>query len=333
MGRQSVKIAIFGAGRIGTMHARNIAAHAQLELAVVCDVSEASASRLGTELGCPWTTDPDDILHGGGLDGALVTTPNGTHVEYLRRTTAAGLPTLCEKPLDLSIERIRDARDAILSTGVPVMIGFHRRFDASIGALIRRVAAGEIGAVEQVIISSRDVTQHPKEYLATSGGIFRDMTIHEFDLARCFVPDVVAVNAIGTAIAAPQTAEVGDFDSATVVMRGRAGELVTIVDSRCCTFGYDQRMEVFGKEGMLTVGNVTPTTVRGFSAAGAEIADPYISGWLERYSPAYLAELDAFAESIRTGRSVGASYDDGMRAVELANAAAESASTGRVVSV
>ncbi len=328
-----LRIAVLGAGRIGTLHARNIAAHPQLEVGYVCSGSEASASALGAELGCPWTTDPDEALDPALVDGALVTSPNGTHIDLIRRATAAGLPTMCEKPLDLDVERIRAAREEILGAGVPVLVAFQRRFDASIAAVIRRVGEGEVGAVEQVVIISRDLAQQPKEYLATSGGLFRDMTIHELDLARCFVPDIVEVTATGSAVVSPVTAEVGDYDSATVVLRGRAGELVTIVDSRHCAYGYDQRLEVFGASGMLAVGNSAPTTVRRWTDQGAEVLEPYIASGFDRYGAAYVAELDALAESIRTGRTVGPSYDDGLAALVLADAAFESARTGRTVAV
>lgn len=274
-------MAVFGAGRMGGLHARNIAAHPQLDVALVCSGSRQSASALADEVGAAWTTDAEDAFIPGRVDAAVIASPNGTHVDLLRRTTAAGLPTLCEKPLDLSADRIAAARDAIRSTAVPVIVGFQRRFDPSVGAIVRRVAEGEIGTVEQVIIISRDVAQHPGEYLVGSGGLFRDMTIHDLDLARCLVDDLVEVKATGTAIVSPVTSEVGDHDSATIVLRGRGGQLVTIVNSRHCPWGYDQRLEVFGADGTLAVGNVLPTTVRRYSAAGTEESDRYVTSGLD----------------------------------------------------
>jgi myo-inositol 2-dehydrogenase/D-chiro-inositol 1-dehydrogenase len=214
-----------------------------------------------------------------------------------------------------------------------IALGFNRRFDPNFASVNTRVKAGEIGTLEQLIIISRDPAPAPKEYIEVSGGIFRDMTIHDFDMARFFVPEIVEVTARGANSFSDYIQEVGDYDSVNVVMRGSNNELITIVNSRHASYGYDQRIEAFGSLGMLTASNQLPTTVRAYSATQTEVADPYLNFFLERYAVAYRQELADFVAGIQSGKNTNPTYEDGRQALILANAALESAQTGKSISL
>jgi myo-inositol 2-dehydrogenase/D-chiro-inositol 1-dehydrogenase len=213
------------------------------------------------------------------------------------------------------------------------MVGFNRRFDPTFAEMRERVAGGEIGRIEQLLITSRDPAPAPAAYIASSGGLFRDMTIHDFDMARFFLGEVVEVHAIGANLIEPYIAEVGDVDSAVVSLRGASGELCQITNSRRCAFGYDQRVEAFGADGMLSAGNQTATSVRRSGASGTETAAPYLNFFLDRYATAYRAELDHLVICVEQGLTPSPGFADGRAALILADAAAESMKTGRAVRV
>lgn len=328
-----LRLALFGSGRIGHVHARSIAADPDLELAVVADPFIEGARTLAEQHGALAVSDPEQAFALEGLDGVIIASPTPTHVDLLTRAVDKGLAVLCEKPIDLDIDTVLACRKRIEGTQVPIMLGFNRRFDANFASMQARVAAGEIGALEQLIIISRDPAPAPAAYIASSGGIFRDMTIHDLDMARFFVPDIVEVTAVGANVFSSDIAELGDYDSVTVTLRGRDGQVVTIVNSRHCSFGYDQRLEAFGSEGMLSAANVSTTTVRKYGAVGTEEALPYPNFFLERYAQAYQSELSAFADSIRTGAACSPGFDDGVTALVLADAAQQSTKTGASVTI
>ena len=328
-----LRLALFGSGRIGQVHARNIASHPDIDLVLIADPFIDGARRLADSTGARAVQDPEEVFADTSLDGVIIGSPTSTHVDLISRSVAHGLAVLCEKPIDLDIDTVLACREQIKDSSVPIMLGFNRRFDPSFAAVRTRVAAGEIGKLEQLTITSRDPEPAPRDYIAGSGGIFRDMTIHDLDMARSFIPNIVEVTAVASNVFSQEIEELNDFDSAVVTLRGSEGELITIMNSRHCAFGYDQRLEAFGAGGMLSAANVAPTTVRKSGATGTEEADAYLPFFLERYPQAYYAELDAFAHSIRTGAPTSPNFADGVSALILANAAAESAITGKTVSV
>ena len=238
------------------------------ELAHVVDPFESSAREVGEQFSAPWSTDVEDVLGDASIDAVVVASPTPTHVDLLTRAVDAGKAVLCEKPIDLDIARVDACRAAIGALADRVMLGFNRRFDPSFADIRARVQAGEIGTLEQLTIISRDPAPPPAGYVATSGGLFRDMTIHDFDMARFFLGDVVEVSATGSNLVSSEIAEAGDIDGAVVVLRGAGGALCSITNSRRCAFGYDQRLEAFGERGSLSAANQLPTSVR-FSGAGA----------------------------------------------------------------
>jgi myo-inositol 2-dehydrogenase/D-chiro-inositol 1-dehydrogenase len=329
----NVKVALIGCGRIGQVHAASIAAHADATLVRVCDAVADAAVQVADRFGGTPGTDVDAVLSDRQVDVVVIASSTPTHVDLLARAIEAGKAVLCEKPIDLDIERVRACRARVGDRIGRVMIGFNRRFDPSFRAVQTRVAAGEIGRLEQLIIISRDPAPSSAAYLATSGGLFRDMTIHDFDMARFFLGEVVEVSAVGSNLVADYIAELGDVDGAMVTLRGRDGALCQITNSRRAVFGYDQRLEAFGSTGMLSVDNLRPDGVRAFTASTTEAAAPYLDFFLDRYTPAYRAEFDHFVTSVAAGTTPSPGFDDGEAALVLADAATESVRTGRAVAV
>jgi len=327
------RIGLIGTGRIGQVHAMSVAALPNATLEWVCDPFIEGAERTAAQYGGRVTTDAADLFAPGVVDAVIIASPTPTHVELLGRAIDAGLPALCEKPIDLDIARVDGLRERAASASAPIVLGFNRRFDRHFTELQRRVAAGEIGRLEQLSIVSRDPAEPPAAYLAVSGGIFRDMTIHDFDMARFFLPDIVEVTARGANSFSEAARAEGDYDSAVVVLRGAGDELVTITNSRHAAYGYDQRIEAFGSTGLLHVGNQTDTLVRHWGESAVESLGAYQNFFLERYAEAYRQELAEFLEAAAGRPSRSPRFEDGRAALLLADAATESAATGRPVAV
>jgi myo-inositol 2-dehydrogenase/D-chiro-inositol 1-dehydrogenase len=328
-----VRLALFGCGRIGAVHAESIAAHPRAELVWVCDPVEPAAKDLAARCGGRATSDPATVFADTGIDGVVIGSPTPTHVDLLTAAVQAGLAVLCEKPIGLDIGRVDACWAEIGSRSPAVMVGFNRRFDPSFREVYDRVQAGDIGRVEQLAITSRDPAPPPAGYVATSGGLFRDMTIHDFDMARFLLGEITEVQAAGANLIEPYIETAGDIDGAIVVLRAAGGALAQITNSRRCSFGYDQRVEAFGSTGMLTAQNQLPTSVRFAGADRSESAAAYLNFFRDRYEPAYRAELDHFTTLIETGASLSPSFADGRAALVLADAAVESLRTGRSVTV
>jgi myo-inositol 2-dehydrogenase/D-chiro-inositol 1-dehydrogenase len=328
-----LRFGLIGTGRIGQVHATNIAASPDATLQWVCDALVDGARETAARLGGRATAESAEVFAAGDVDAVVIASPTPTHVDLIAAAIDSGIPVLCEKPIDLDILRVDGLRARAAASGVPIALGFNRRFDPHFAELRRRVAAGEIGRLENLAIVSRDPAPPPAAYVAVSGGIFRDMTIHDFDMARFFVPDIVSVTAHGTVAFSDEIRDAGDYDSAVVVLRGAGGELVTITNSRHSAYGYDQRLEAFGSEGLLQVGNIGETVVSRWGAGEVEARAPYLDFFLQRYVEAYRAELAAFIELARGGVSRSPGFEDGRAALVLADAAARSAAEGVTVEV
>lgn len=325
----TLNIAVIGAGRIGQIHAHNIAAHSATRLAGIADPDRAAAERLARATASTVIA-LDEAFH---ADALMICSPTTTHADYIERSAVAGKPVFCEKPIDLSAERVRACLEIVRRSGIPLMVGFNRRFDRHFGALKRRLDAGEIGTLELLTIMSRDPSPPPLGYIATSGGLFRDMMIHDLDLARYFLgEEPVEVSAAASALVDPAIGAAGDVDTAVATLKTASGRLCQISNSRRAAYGYDQRIELHGSTGLLRAGNLAATTVEYADGAGFR-TDPALPFFLERYADAYRAELDAFAVAVRTGIAPKPDGEDGLRALLLADAAAESARTGRGVRV
>lgn len=326
-----VGFAILGCGRIGRMHARNIKAHPRAELVVSYDVVAKAAEETAAELGAKKAGSVDDVLADKKVEAVFIASSTDTHVDLITRAAKAGKKVLCEKPVDLDIRRVDACWKEIGGLRPVVMIGFNRRFDPSFKAVRDRVQSGEIGKVEQIVITSRDPAPPPPAYVKGSGGLFRDMTIHDFDMARFLVGDIVEVQAMGANLIDPGIGQQGDIDAAMVVMRAASGALVHINNSRRCAYGYDQRIEAFGEKGMLQAQNRRGTTVEAWGAERTQTADPILHFFIERYTEAYRAELDNFIDCVEKGATPLATFADGREALRLADAALESMKTGKAV--
>jgi myo-inositol 2-dehydrogenase/D-chiro-inositol 1-dehydrogenase len=326
-----IRFSLFGAGRIGRVHADSIDVHPRAELAWVYDPIESAAQEVAKQYGSAAAHTVDAAIDDPTVDAVVIASATPTHVDLLTRAVRAGKAVLCEKPIDLDLARVDRCWTEIAALNPTVMIGFNRRFDPSFREVYDRIATGDIGRLEQLIIVSRDPAPASREYLAASGGLFRDMTIHDFDLARFFLGDVVEVYATGANVVADYIAELGDIDSAVVVMRGADGALCHVTNSRHSAFGYDQRLEAFGSDGMLSVGNQHATSVRLSNASQTEAAPEYFNFFLHRYTPAYRGELDQLITAMDQGDQPSPGFADGREALALADAALESFRTGHMV--
>jgi myo-inositol 2-dehydrogenase / D-chiro-inositol 1-dehydrogenase len=328
----AIDVALFGAGRIGKIHAANFARMPGVRLRHVVDVDRHAAAALAAEYGAQ-VSDVDGALGDASIGVALICSSTDTHAALIMQAAVQRKAIFCEKPVDLTLARARECAKAVQAAGVVALIGFQRRYDPTFAALKARLDAGEIGEPEMLVITSRDPGAPPLEYIQRSGGIFKDMLIHDFDVFRWILDDdAEIVHATGSCLSDPKIADAGDIDSAAVTIRTRRGRLCQINTARRAAYGYDQRFEVLGSLGMLQAGNVRPTEVTAFSsqAVGTDLPEHF---FLERYRAAYAAEAAHFIEALRRGVSVRTNVADGLKALELAEAATLSWREGRPVSM
>jgi myo-inositol 2-dehydrogenase / D-chiro-inositol 1-dehydrogenase len=328
-----LNIAVLGCGRIGQMHARNIARHPRAKLATVFDIDVGAAERIARELNVPVATSIDAILASDSVDAILIATSTSTHADILERAVAAGKPVLCEKPIDLSLARVNQCAATIRGTKVPIMLGFVRRFDPGHRAARNAVRNGDIGELRQVVITSRDPGMPPVAYTEASGGIFRDMTIHDFDMARFVLgEEPVEVLAQGSRLVEPALMDrLGDYDSVTVLLRTATGKQCLISNCRQAVYGYDQRVEALGATGLALSENRKPHEAVVHKVDFTGKAAPYLNFFIERYAEAFSAEIDEFVSAVVEGRAPEVGFEDGRLALLLAEAAIKSAAEGRVV--
>jgi len=325
-----LQFAQFGAGRIGSIHAANLMANGGTSLRYVIDVNEAAARELAGKYDAQ-VADTKKALADPEVDAVIIASSTDTHADLAIAAARAGKAIFCEKPIDLSLKRVDACLAAVRKAKVPMFVGFNRRFDPSFAALHARIGRGDIGKVEQVIVSSRDPGLPPMGYLAVSGGKFRDMTIHDFDMARWLLgEEPVEIFAYGSCLVDPAVAKAGDIDSSMVLMKTRSGKLCHINNSRRAAYGYDQRIEVHGAKGRLMAGNRTPTSVE-LANGEAVSADKPMYFFLERYADAYRAELAAFVAALAAGKAMPVGPEDGRQALVLAEAALKSHQTGKAV--
>ncbi|PTS89429.1 inositol 2-dehydrogenase [Sphingomonas sp. HMWF008] len=323
-------VAMIGAGRIGRIHAANIAAHPRLRLACVADVATDAADALAARHGTR-ATDVVTALTDPAIDAVVIASPTALHCDHMLATAEAnpGRAIFCEKPIDLDLGRASAVVERLDRIGARVLIGFNRRFDPHFAALGARLTVGAIGPVEAIHIVSHDPAPPPVDYLASSGGLFRDMVIHDFDMARWLLgAEPVGVFASAACLIDPAIAAVGDVDTARTILRTADGRLCTISSSRRSGYGYDQRIEAYGAGGMIRVGNVTETTLETWGPRGGS-TDPLQNFFLDRYAQAYVNEIAHFADVI-DGAAPQVTLHDGIAALALAEAAARSALSGRM---
>jgi myo-inositol 2-dehydrogenase/D-chiro-inositol 1-dehydrogenase len=315
------------------MHARNLAQHPRVELISVYDIVAASAAATAAELNVKAAASVEEILADPKVQAVLIATSTDTHCPLITASVKAGKAVLCEKPIDLDLERARRCWQDIAKLQPRIMIAFNRRFDPTFRSLRERLHAGEIGPLELAAITSRDPAPPPAAYIKVSGGLFRDMTIHDFDMARFLAGDIAEVFAFGANVVDPEIGRLGDIDTCSLTLKSKAGALVQISNSRRCAYGYDQRIEVFGATGMLQAGNHRDTSVEAWTSKGTAALEPVLHFFIERYRRAYDAEVESFVDAFERGAAMTPDFSDGLAALELAAAAEESLRTGRAVKV
>ena len=331
MGKK-LRIGVIGAGRIGKLHCNNLASRvANAELAAVSDVYEPAAKALAEKLNIPnYYTDYHKILDDPTIDAVFICSSTDTHSPISIEAARAGKHIFCEKPIDHDLDKIREVLDEVKKAGVKYQVGFNRRFDRNFKHVHDVVANGGIGDVQIVKVTSRDPEAPPLSYVKVSGGIFVDMTIHDFDMVRYLSgSEVTEVSAVGACLVDPAIAEAGDVDTCIITLRFANGALGVIDNSRQAVYGYDQRIEVFGSKGCITADNETPNNTTLYTADAVTKEKP-LWFFLERYNDAFIAEENSFVEACLNGEETVVGAFDGLQPVLIALAAKESCEKGGV---
>lgn len=321
-----MKFAVLGAGRIGKIHAETLTVRIPgTSVSAIADPIRRAADETAARLGVPVATDDASaVIHRDDVDAVAICSSTDTHVRYIIEAARAGKHIFCEKPVDMSLARIDEALAAVAAAGVQLQIGFNRRFDANFARVRQAVQSGEIGTPHLVHIISRDPGPPPISYVKVSGGMFLDMTIHDFDMARFLIgSDVVEIYASAGVMVDPAIGEAGDVDTALLVLKFANGVIGTIDNSRKAVYGYDQRVEVFGSAGKIETGNNYPNAAV-LSNASSVHRDLPLNFFLERYMDSYVAEMRAFVEAVRAGQPVPVNGADGRAPVVMAAAARRS---------
>ncbi len=333
MAKQILNIAVIGCGRIGRIHSENLATRIPgARLAAVADVDRAVVQEMAAQLHLTKaTTEYGELLADPAINAVAICSSTDTHSRIIQEAATAGKHIFCEKPIDLDLGRIRAALAAVEKAGVKLQIGFNRRFDPSFAKVRQLVASGAIGRPHVIRITSRDPGPPPLEYIRVSGGIFLDMTIHDFDMVRFLSgSDAEEIYAVGDALVDPAIGEAGDVDTVIVTMRLKNGALATIDNSRKAVYGYDQRIEVFGSKGSASSGNRTPDAHLLVDAAGVHESKP-LHFFLERYAEAYVLEMRAFVDAVLNNQPSPVTGIDGLQPVLMGLAATRSLREGRPV--
>ncbi|NIC37627.1 inositol 2-dehydrogenase [Halomonas desiderata] len=327
-----MKIALIGAGRIGRVHAFSIGQHPAVTLAAVSDCHAPAAEALAAQYGAR-ALSAEAIFADSDIDAVLIASSTPTHAEYLEQAARAGKAILCEKPIALDLARTRAALQVLESHPVTCALGFNRRHDPQFAALKQALVEGRIGTLETLTIISRDPSPPPAEYVGASGGLFRDMTIHDFDMARWLLDEPIShVHAEGSCLIDPAIGEAGDVDTAMLTLTTVSGRLCHIGNSRRACYGYDQRIEAFGSEGMLQAQNESETRLR-FTGEPGQVEEKPKWFFLERYAEAYSREIGDFVEAWQTQRPPLAGVNDGLEALRLAEAAERSLKEGHRIAL
>jgi len=322
----------FGAGRIGGIHAENIARHPGARLAAIVDVDLPAAESLASRHAAVVRTQAS-ALADPAIDAVVIASSTNTHADLVEAAARAGKAIFCEKPLDLDRRRAESCLAVVAECGVPLMVGFNRRFDPHFARLERQLRDGRIGRVELLSITSRDPSPPPIAYVRVSGGLFRDMMIHDFDMARWLLgEEPVEIFAAASVLTDPAIGDAADVDSAVVTLRTGSGALCQISNSRRAVYGYDQRIEILGSKGALRADNVLLSTV-AFAGAEGIVSDKPLPFFLERYAEAYRLEIDHFVDALTRGAPPAPGGSDGVKALVLADAALQSVQTRRAIAL
>ena len=326
----AIRFGLLGAGRIGKVHAKAVTGDAQAKLVAVADAMAPAAQAIADQYGCDVRT-IEAIEAAKDIDAVVICTPTDTHADLIERFVKAGKAVFCEKPIDLSLARVKQCLEVVRAHKGTLMVGFNRRFDPHFRAVRAEIDKGTIGEVEMVVITSRDPGAPPVDYIKRSGGIFRDMTIHDFDMARFLLgEEITEVVATAAVLVDPAIGKAGDFDSVQVLLKTASGKQAMISNSRRATYGYDQRIEVHGSLGAVSAENQRPVSIEVATGAGYT-RPPLHDFFMTRYTEAYAAEIATFIAAMAGTGKAEPTGEDGLIALALADAAVKSVTEGRVV--
>jgi len=328
----TVRFGLLGAGRIGKVHAKAVSGDAKAKLVAVADAFPQAAEAIASAYSCEVRT-IEAIEAAKDIDAVVICTPTDTHADLIERFARAGKAIFCEKPIDLDVARVKACIKVVDETKAKLMVGFNRRFDPHFMAVRKTIDDGRIGDVEMVTITSRDPGAPPVDYIKRSGGIFRDMTIHDFDMARFLLgEEPVAVSATAAVLVDKAIGEAGDYDSVSVILQTKSGKQAIISNSRRATYGYDQRIEVHGSKGMVAAENQRPVSIEVANGDGYT-RPPLHDFFMTRYTEAYANEIASFIAAIETDAKIAPSGADGLAALTLADAAVQSVKEGKLIKI
>ena len=330
-----INFSLMGAGRIGKMHAKFIAAHPKAKLKYIYDINSEFAEEVAKSTGCSIASSPEDAINADDIDAVLIASATPTHTQFITMAAKAGKAIFCEKPIDLDINKVNECMENIKGTNVPIQIGFNRRFDSSHAKAQEARVKKEIGELEMVVITSRDPEPPGIDYLKAAGGFFRDTTIHDFDLTRFILGDdpVVQVSAFGGALFDKNAKKIKDQDTAMFILKSKKGVLIHINNSRRAVYGYDQRVEVFGSKGMIISNNQVPNSVERFTSKSTTTKDTIHFFFIERYEQAYKDQFNEFVKCVIKKTIPKVTFEDGKNALIIANAAYKSLKSGKVINI
>ena len=328
-----LNFALFGIGRIGKIHGKNIFENTKSKLLYVYDTNNNEAIKIAKKYHCEIAKNPDEALNDKKVNAVLIASPTNTHINLIIKSAKKGKAILCEKPIDLNIKNIIKCEKLLKKFNIPIQIGFNRRFDNTHAKLKKSCDQGIIGKKEMIIITSRDPSPPSFGYLKYSGGILRDMTIHDFDISRFILGDdkITEVHAQASNIFDKNIKKLNDYDTVMITMKSQSGVLIHINNSRRAVYGYDQRIEVLGSKGMLISDNQTPNSMKKFLGTSTESKESLYNFFVQRYELAYKNQLNSFIKSIVNKKLPLASFKDGKEAIILANAAYKSLNTGKTI--
>jgi myo-inositol 2-dehydrogenase/D-chiro-inositol 1-dehydrogenase len=330
-----INIALFGLGRIGSMHAQNIFLNNKCSLQYVFDIDQALAKKIAKKFNSISIENTRIAYNDKNVDVIFITTPTSTHIKYIMEAVKFKKTIFCEKPLDLNINKINECKKFIKKYNPKIQVGFNRRYDPGHYALKKSIQIGEIGKLEKIIITSRDPAPPSMAYLKVSGGIFRDMTIHDFDLIRFYLgnDEVKEIFATTTNLSDLRIKKINDYELAMCLIKSEKGVICMINNSRHCSYGYDQRVEVFGSKGMVISGNRRDYASEKFLGSKTAIKRPLLNFFIDRYEKAYQLQLNDLVYLVQKRKSPRASFEEGRKAIIIANAAYKSLKFNKVVKI
>lgn len=331
---ENVKVGIIGMGRIGKIHLQNLCTKIDgIEVAAVVNPSKKGqdfAKKFDVE---DVSDDVNILFDHPEIDAVLICSPSDTHADYAIKAAEAGKAIFCEKPIAMTLERAMAVVQKVKENDVPMMVAFNRRFDPDFAKIQKSVAAGKIGNIQSLHVISRDPAPPPIDYIKQSGGLFKDMTIHDFDMARFIMGcEVIEIFATGSCMVNPEIGKVGDIDTAMITLRFENGATAVIENSRKAVYGYDQRLEVFGSNGMLKIENPLKTNVSGSDESGTH-SDLNLNFFIDRYETSYLLEMRAFIDALINKTEMPVGGKDGISAVVIAEMAYKSLKENRPIKI